>query len=128
MTPNIIVVQERTKVKSQVFGKLVLHVESSVNINEEWLQIEELYINSFEDMYNLMVHDWRVEWMAADGTYHGTLIIQVSHTFDVCEEEAIYAANCAINELYVDVNEVSTNIGTLKVHNFSISWDHVYSV
>lgn len=128
MTPNIIVVQARAKVKSQVFGKVVLHVGSCTKIDGAWLQVEQIFINTFSgESYCPTVHDWNIVWTEVEDAYSGVLNVQISHTFEASEEDAIYTANYAINELYVDIPNVRTNVGLLKVHDFSIEFENVYS-
>jgi hypothetical protein len=129
MTPILILNERKVKVKSQVFGKLVLQVESSVYVEEVWFNLKLLHLLSLSgEVFSPKVHDWSLVWGDIfENKWFGTLTLYVSHSFEINEEDAIYAANCAISELNIVINEVETNVGAMKVNDFSIEWEHVYS-
>ncbi|MGG1659467.1 hypothetical protein [Brevibacillus sp. NRS-1366] len=129
MTPIIILDQTEVKVKSQVFGKIVLQLESSVYVEEIWFQIENFCLHTMSgEMYAPNVHDWDIKWYGEiEDKWYGTLTLNISHSLEINEDDALYAANCAISELNINIQEIHTNIGSMKVNDFSIEWEHVYS-
>ncbi|RNB59448.1 hypothetical protein EDM57_04715 [Brevibacillus gelatini] len=125
MTPNFILVQAEQKVKSEVFGNIVLRVETLKTF--EPLTIE-LKIHTLSGVQHVVkVHDWKCEWQdEIDDKWYGEMQLVISYSFEVNEEDALYAANCSISELNAIINEVITNEGSLKVNDFLIEWGHVY--
>ncbi|WP_064199066.1 hypothetical protein [Brevibacillus brevis] len=127
MTPVLILNERKVKVKSQVFGKLVLQVESSVYVEEVWFDLKLLRLLSLSGtVFFPKVHDWSLDWEDGyEDKWFGTLTLYVSSSFEINEEDAIYAANCAISELNIVINEIETNVGVMKVNDFSIDWTDV---
>ncbi|ATF13601.1 hypothetical protein A616_16930 [Brevibacillus brevis X23] len=130
MTPILILNKRKVKVKSQVFGKLVLNVQSNVYVEEVWFNLKMLQLFSLSgEVFFPKVHDWSLDWEDRYGdNWFGTLTLYVSHPFEINEEDAIYAANCAMSELNIVINEVETNVGDMKVNDFSIDWTDVIPV
>lgn len=125
MTPNFILVQAEQKVKSEVFGNIVLKVETLKTFDPLTV---ELRIHTLSGVQHVVkVHDWTCEWQdEIDDKWYGDLELVISYSFEVDEEDALYAANCSISELNTIINEVITNEGSLKVNDFSIEWECVY--
>lgn len=116
-------------VKPHIYGKLVLQIESCVWIESIWLQINHFHLESVSgEIFVTNLHDWDICWIEEyEGKWFGELIIDLSCTFEDFDEDPLYKAKCSINELNVHVKQVTTNVGVMRVNDFSIEWIHVYS-
>lgn len=129
MTPIIILEQSKVNVKSEVYGRITLSIQSSSYVEAIWLHLEELKLHTVNgEMYLPKLHDWAIEWNGeTEDDWYGLLTLDISYTFEVDEDDALYAANCAISELNLVIDQIETNVGAMKVHDFSIDWLSVYS-
>jgi len=129
MTPITILEQSKVNVKSEVYGRIALSVQSSSYVEAIWLHIEDIKLHTVNgEMYLPKLHDWAIEWNGeTEVDWYGLLTLDISYTFEVDEDDAIYAANCALSELNLVIDQIDTNVGTMKVHDFSIDWLSVYT-
>lgn len=129
MTPILIIDRAVEKVKSEVFGRIVADVESTKDIDLLWLQIEQVVIHTLSgNVHTVNVHDWEVDsFEEYEDKWFGKIELKVSHSFDACEEDALYAAHCSISELNALIRQVVINGEALKVNDFSIDWESVYT-